>query len=1039
MDKIGLDKITSNLATICNQYLLEEKWLIAPNIRIGYQWLDQITKSGTPSTNVRVKTLRGAVFELALPKMQSADHSYISGIKLDLIISNIFANIKSQGELYLTKLELSPGLINSLSKTIIDMRLSGINSVDIVPKSFEVDVKGEELKTILHEYEQILKSKKYLDYADTLKLAIQQIKHDSTWFKTNHKLIAPIDIVDGLRGLEKTFWESIPSQNRLTLEIDRYDEIEDDDIDDMKLLGLFNNPKNAPSPKKDGTVEMFRAIGEVNEVREVIRRCLQKGIPFDDVEIIHTDYTTYVPIIYELGFLIDNQESEGLPITFTEGIPSRYSRPGKALLSWLDWLNQDFSQAILVQMIEEDLLNIDIEINGNINYSTIINILRELSIGRGRDRYIAIIEASIKNLETKLTNSSGKVDKKEDDLKNQQNDLQIINILKILQRFISDLLSISRSDLTQKEILINALLFLNKYARSKNQLDEYSLHGFQRSIGEFVNSLKDNALTSYDAYDWLSKLPEETRVGGLGPRPGTIFVSSLETGGHSGRQNTFIIGMDENRFPGAGIQDPILLDEERGKLSPQLTTSSSKLSNKIHKFSNLLLRLRGKVTLSYSSRSLINDTEMVPSPIMISCYRILTDDKEGDFLKMTNWLSPPVSFAPDSPDSCKDLNEWWLSKMCGLEKIKEPEKLIMSQFPHLGRGLEARKARESDIFTEYDGYVPSAGQDYNPTKEGGSILSASRLETLAACPLEYFFKYILRIEPAEEYIVDPNIWIDPLEKGEMLHDVFRCFMAEIHKQGIHPKFERDIDKLEQILISRIELKEKEVIPPSQMVLDREIADLKNIIRIFLKREEDLTNLSYPSYFEVAIGIDQDGEVTSLDSVDPVEIKLNNGRRVFGRGKIDRIDEVIDSQRKLFNIWDYKTGSSWKYRQKPPFWAGRCIQNSFYLLLLENRLKDVHPGAAINNFGYFFVSSREHGERIYWEKQQLEEGKEVLDNLCQMLSNGCFPFTDEIDDAKNSDYLLAFGDLYTMASETKKKLENNKNKSLEPFRKLRGYV
>ena len=34
---------------------------------------------------------------------------------------------------------------------------------------------------------------------------------------------------------------------------------------------------------------LFRAIGEENEIREVFRRCLAAGIPFDDVEILHTD------------------------------------------------------------------------------------------------------------------------------------------------------------------------------------------------------------------------------------------------------------------------------------------------------------------------------------------------------------------------------------------------------------------------------------------------------------------------------------------------------------------------------------------------------------------------------------------------------------------------------------------------------------------------------------------------------------------------------------------------------------------------------
>ena len=58
-------------------------------------------------------------------------------------------------------------------------------------------------------------------------------------------------------------------------------------------------------------------------------------------------------------------------------------------------------------------------------------------------------------------------------------------------------------------------------------------------------------------------------MGGLGPRGGCLHVAHVLAGGHSGRPHTFIVGLDDGRFPGVGLQDPILLDEER-RASPDL-------------------------------------------------------------------------------------------------------------------------------------------------------------------------------------------------------------------------------------------------------------------------------------------------------------------------------------------------------------------------------------------------------------------------------------------------------------------------------------
>ena len=86
---------------------------------------------------------------------------------------------------------------------------------------------------------------------------------------------------------------------------------------------------------------------------------------------------------------------------------------------------------------------------------------------------------------------------------------------------------------------------------------------------------QDSEAMSLDLWEWLSSLPGTVKVGGSGPRPGRLHVAHALSGGHSGRKQTFVVGLDDSRFPGAGLNDPLLLDEERGKLSPKLPKASA--------------------------------------------------------------------------------------------------------------------------------------------------------------------------------------------------------------------------------------------------------------------------------------------------------------------------------------------------------------------------------------------------------------------------------------------------------------------------------
>ncbi len=1032
------NKLVYAISELLKEHVLEEKWLLAPSLRTGFQWLDAVTRSGRPVLNARVKTITRMGLELAAPDMERRGMSLLRGIRAELLVDTVLAGQRRKGG-YFNRLESGPGLVRAAAASLRELRLAGIDAGDLSPGMFEVPAKGEEIISLLRAYEKELASRGLVDLAGALHLAAQRLRADAGALPPSSIVAVPEDMLEDMRGLELALWEAVPAGSRVVLEVDSPAGERPGGACDSALLAWTSRPGDAPEPPGDGSVEMFRAVGEINEVHEVLRRCASAGIPFDEVEILYSDSSTYVPLIYETCALLSSEPGSGVPATFLEGIPVRYSRPGRALAAWLSWIAEDFPQAVLVRMVQDGLLHVGPAVEAW-SFSRLGAALRALPIGKGRDRYLPAIDAELESLAWRICHPEFQDNGSGNGERAARLELRM-EMLRSLREVVAGVLEpIPRRGPGHVELLRGAEEFLTSRVRGIGELDEYGRMRLLDDIREISSCIDegDTSFSSLDMWGWLAELASTARIEGKGPRPGCLYAAPLAAGGHSGRLYTFIIGLDDGRFPAAGLQDPLLLDSERAAISEDLPTAAGRLAESLEDFSRLAARLRGKVVLGYCCRSLTDDRDMFPSPVLLAAHRIVSGQREAVQDDLMAGMKDPSAFAPQDPGFCLNDAEWWLCRLCGRPGLEDPEGTVAAAFPHLGRGMDARLAREGDLFTIFDGYVPEAGADLDPTAPGGPVLSASRLETLGRCPLEYFFAYILGIKPPEEYLLDPSRWLEPTEKGSLLHSAFQCFHRRLLVKERPPVFADDWDALQDILADEIAAWVHRKPPPSRDAFTREVDDLRRSVRIFLQEEEKHCRGRRPLYFEVAIGMQSDAGGNQVDSPEPVVIELPGGKAIHTRGYIDRIDELGEPGSLRFAVCDYKTGSSYGYKREDPFRQGRRIQNLIYMMQAQSRLADCHPGAEVDSFQYFFPSAREHGERIEWGSAALAEGIAVLENLCEMLSRGCFPFTDDASDVSISDFRDYFGDIGANVEAVKRKLCNPQNEVLAFFRELRGY-
>ena len=300
-------------------------------------------------------------------------------------------------------------------------------------------------------------------------------------------------------------------------------------------------------------------------------------------------------------------------------------------------------------------------------------------------------------------------------------------------------------------------------------------------------------------------------------------------------------------------------------------------------------------------------------------------------------LVPQFHFAStDSGDWLRE-SDGELAKLLTSSDSEEARSILESQYPHFAAARFAEEQRETPAFTEFDGLVPEAGPSLSPTNSEGRV-SPSRLETFGTCPRRFFFKYGLGAYPPDEWNIDPERWLDPINLGNLIHGLFETFMRELTSDDRSPEAKRDLPRLLELLNEHIDAYLADIPILNEDAFQRQREWLEECCEIFLEKEEAycLETGAKPWVMEAAIGLDED-PVSDLDCREPIALGLKNGELIRVGGRIDRIDRLATDGSESYAIWDYKSGSDWGFSQDDPFKQGRKLQSFLYVGMLRHRL------------------------------------------------------------------------------------------------------
>ena len=259
------------------------------------------------------------------------------------LIMRLLLDLPQEGG-YFRALADQPPMAEALWSTIRELRMCGVKSADLHAEAFASPAKHAEMRALLAAYERYLETNKRGDVATVYEEALK------------HQDWCPVQPQDCWTELPDVVWP--PLQQRLI------DAMPGERIDSrgVDLTGATRPRRMRPAdvgregpPLRDraasqlvlnaADIDLFHAGGREAEIEEVFRRVLQSGLPLDDIEIACAS-SEHASLAWEKALRHE------WPVTIGPGLPVTFTRPGRALLAFCEWIEGDFHASTLRRLLQ---------------------------------------------------------------------------------------------------------------------------------------------------------------------------------------------------------------------------------------------------------------------------------------------------------------------------------------------------------------------------------------------------------------------------------------------------------------------------------------------------------------------------------------------------------------------------------------------------------------------------------------------------------------------------------------------------------------
>jgi len=399
-------------------------------------------------------------------------------------------------------------------------------------------------------------------------------------------------------------------------------------------------------------------------------------------------------------------------------------------------------------------------------------------------------------------------------------------------------------------------------------------------------------------------------------------------------------------------------------------------------FAALMARLRGTVTASYTAWEATEARVLQPSPILLDLFRLGTGNSLATFTDLNESLGPPACSVPRG-SGVLDGTDVWLDALTDGGVPLDGDLVLEESFPEHALGLAARRGREADVASPYVGLVRPRPARMDPRESHAIVVSATRLEALGTCPLRYLLRYGVGLRPPDDPQLDPERWLDQLQRGALLHRVFETVLSRAR--------DREMD-----------VEHPDYIQMALGVLADEVARLRGALPLpnesVFRHTNDLLQDDVRSFVEVVRDMGAPWVRLEMkfgrDEAAPLELDLGDGS-ILIQGAVDRVDRVDEGLR----VIDYKTGSTFSFSSATGvFNGGRRMQHLIYAEAIEQLLDE-----DVTEVVYLFPTTNGRNEMRRFDRDSTRPGLALITEMLNQVSAGHFLPTDDADDCGMCDF------------------------------------
>jgi ATP-dependent helicase/nuclease subunit B len=502
----------------------------------------------------------------------------------------------------------------------------------------------------------------------------------------------------------------------------------------------------------------------------------------------------------------------------------------------------------------------------------------------------------------------------------------------------------------------------------------------------------------------------------LSQRYGKLFVGPIEAARGLSFDAVFIPGLAEKMFPSKIVEEPILLDAVRKRISADLVTNQTRLDRERLALSLAAGAAEQRIFFSYPRIDLDQARSRVPSFYALEAVRS-AEGRLPDFGELARRAETAAASrlgwpAPRDPSAAIDDAEHDLAIIDDL--MNQPKggaggaRYLLTANPHLARALRSRYQRWSRGWTVFDGLL-SLSTEVRAVMAKHALsarsYSPTTLQNFSRCPYSFFIHAIQGIVPRDIPIAIDDL--DPLQRGSLIHDVQFELFARLTSESLLPVRPGNLERarllLEEVITEVASRHEDDLAPAIDQVWKNAVAAIRADLREWLRRMSEDTSGFVPRHFELFFGLPhwrapyRDADRRSV----PEAVGLDCGIQL--RGSIDLVERHPSG---LFRVIDHKTGKC-VGTNDPVIEGGKSLQPVLYALAAEKLFAG--EGEVSEGRLYFCTSAGQFSEQVVaLDERARNAAADVATAIGQAIERPFLPAAPSEGQCEGCDYRAVCG-------------------------------